>query len=115
MKSKLTVIAALVSISFTGLPASGQSAEAINRARMIGFLSKGECLLKTGSITQETFEGVTNIYLKDNPELKPIYKWVTTSTNGKAGLIAMGTHYDSDCEYNLSTSEAGEVILPYVQ
>ena len=64
---------------------------------MVGFLSKGECLLKTGSITQETFEGVTNIYLKDNPELKPIYKWVTTSTNGKAGLIAMGTHYDSDC------------------
>ena len=115
MKSKLTVIAALVSIAFIGLPASGQSAEAFNRARIIGFLSKGECLLKNGSITQETFNGVTNIYLEDTPDLKPVYKWVTTSTNGKAGVIAMATHYDSDCELNLSNAEAGEVIMPYVE
>ena len=115
MKSKLTVITALVSIAFTGLPASGQSAEAMYRARMIGFLAKGQCLLKNGSITEEFRDAATRTYLRDNPELKPAFEWVTTSSNGKAGLKAMPPLYDIKCKLIPSNKEIGEVIMPYVE
>ena len=117
MKSKLTVIAALVSIAFTGLPASGQSAEAMYRARMIGFLAKGQCLLKNGSITEEFRDAATRTYLRDNPELKPAFEWVTTSINGKAAVKAMtmNPHYDINCNLLLSNKEAGAVIMPYLK
>lgn len=119
MKSKLAVITALVSIAFSGLPTPGQSAEItrenLNRARVIGYVAKGKCLIKIERITEEFYDAVNLTYLRDNPELKPAFEWVTTSSNGKAAVKAMTPHYDLNCNLILSNKAAGEVIVPYLK
>ena len=119
MKSKLAVITALVSIAFAGLPVLGQSAEITseyqNRARVIGFIAKGKCLIKIERITEEFRDAVTLTYLRDNPELKPAFEWVTTSSNGKAAVKAMTPLYDIKCNLIPSNKEIGKVIAPYMK
>ena len=121
MKSKLAVITTLVTITFAGFPTPGQSTEVtrerFNRARVIGFIAKGKCLVKIERITEEFRNAATLTYLKDNPELKPAFEWVTTTSNGKAAVKAMTMtpHYDINCNLLLSNKEAGAVIMPYLK
>ena len=119
MKSKLAVFTALASITFTGLPVPGQSAEItgekFNRARVIGFVAKGKCLINIERITEEFRDAVNHTYLRDNPELKPAFDWVTTSSNGKAAVKAMAPLYDINCNLIPSNKEIGEVIAPYMK
>jgi hypothetical protein len=121
MKSKLAVIATLVYITFAGLLTPGQSTEMsrenLNKARVIGYVAKGKCLIKIERITEEFYDAVTLTYLRDNPELKPAFEWVTTSINGKAAVKAMTMtpHYDINCNLLLSNKEAGAVIMPYLK
>ena len=119
MKSKLAVVTALVSITYTGLPVLGQSAEItsenFNRARVIGFVAKGKCLIKIERITEESRDAIYRNYLRDNPELKSAFEWVTTSSNGKAAVKAMTPLYDIKCNLIPSNKEIGEVLAPYIK
>jgi len=96
------------------LPAFGQSAEPINRGRLIGFVTRGKCLIKTESVTQKQYDKINVIYQRQNTELKPAFKLVTLSSNGLPAVKAMTSHFDSNCEHDRSIEETGRLILPYL-
>ena len=119
MKSKLAVITTLLTITFAGLLTPGQciemTRERFNIARAIGFIAKGKCLVKIERITEEFRDAATFAYLRDNPELKPAFQWVTTSSNGKAAVKAMTPLYDLKCNLIPSDKEIGRVLAPYIK
>ena len=115
MKPRLTIVAALASIACTSLPAAGQNDKFTNRSRVIGFVTAGRCLVKNESITQGRYDEILLNYQKKNPELKPAFKWATTSSNGKAAVKALAPHLAANCEVALSDYEAGKIILPYLE
>ena len=116
MKSKLTIVAALVSIACTGMPLQAEETEIMNRKYAIVGVVYTQCDVEKGLLTQEQADDALRDSIKYNPEKKGAFEWATTSPNGKAAVQALMPYVDDDCIINIATEEQFmELILPYIK
>ena len=116
MKSKLTIVAALVSIACTGMPLQAEEIEIMNRKYAIVGVVYTQCDVEKGLLTQEQSDDALRDSIKYNPEKKGAFEWATTSPNGKAAVQALMPYVDDDCIINIATEEQFmELILPYIK
>ena len=68
MKSKLTIVAALVSIACTGMPLQAEETEIMNRKYAIVGVVYTQCDVEKGLLTQEQADDALRDSIKYNPE-----------------------------------------------
>ena len=113
MKSKLTIVAALVSIACTGMPLQAEETEIMNRKYAIVGVVYTQCDVEKGLLTQEQADDALRDSIKYNPEKKGAFEWATTSPYGKEAVQALMPYVDDDCIINIATEEQFmELILP---
>lgn len=116
MKSTLKIITVLATIACAGLPAKAVDTEIENRASIVGVIATAQCYVNTGMLTQEQADKIIRDYQKAYPNVKPAYKWVTTSRNGKAAVKAIAPYFSSDCkDTTIPTDKIGELLMPYLK
>ena len=116
MKSKLTIVAALVSIACTGMPLQAEETEIMNRKYAIVGVVYTQCDVEKGLLTQEQSDDALRDSIKYNPEKKGAFEWATTSPNGKEAVQALMPYVDDDCIISIATEEQFmELILPYIK
>ena len=116
MKSKLTIVAALVSIACTGMPLQAEETEIMNRKYAIVGVVYTQCDVEKGLLTQEQADDALRDSIKYNPEKKGAFEWATTSPNCKEAVQALMPYVDDDCIINIATEEQFmELILPYMK
>ena len=98
MKSKLTIIAGVITIAWTALPAQAVSVSVLeNRSEAVGYLAGMQCLLNSGKASKEVLEEYTVKYLDENPGLKSGVAWVSSNVNGQSAIQAVIPYLNSDC------------------
>ena len=115
IKSKLTIIAGVITIAWTALPAQA-NAVLESRAEAVEYLAGMQCLINTGQASKEELDEVTFKYLNQNPKLKSGVAWVTSNVNGKAAIQAVIPYLNSDCfDSKPGASESlYELVLPFL-
>ncbi len=114
MKSKLPIIAALVTIAI-GLPAKADDTRTLNRAKVVGELTRADCAVRNGDITEEQARDRLQAYINENPDLNTAYSWATTSEKGMDAVKVLVPYLTSDCDLTLSQYRAGLLMIPYLE
>ena len=115
MKSRLSVLAALATLVFAGLPAQTLDKEVHSRARSVVFIALGECLLKAGKTSQEKLdEGYVKFHKKYH-YIKPAFVWASTSRNGQEAIKAISPYLGADCAGLLNDEQAMKIMMPYLK
>ena len=82
MKSKLSIIAGVITIAWTAVPAQAVSVSVLeNRSEAVGYLAGMQCLLNSGKASKEVLDEYTFKHLNQNPKLKSGVAWVTSNVN----------------------------------
>ena len=110
MKSKLPIIAALVTIAI-GLPAKTDD-NPYNRSVIIGALAALDCFAGKGEITEKQSRELMNKHVSENPQLDAAYSWALSSDKAREALQAMAPHMNSDCEYTNPDDDIERLIAP---
>ena len=114
MKSKLAIIAALVSIAI-GLPVKADDTQFTNRKNAIGLLTGADCLVRNGWMTEEQTRELIQAALNNNPELNAAYSWATTSDKATQAVQIMAPYMNSECNnLTISEEEAQRLMKPYL-
>ena len=98
MKSKLSIIAGVITIAWTAVPAQAVPVSVLeNRSNAVGYLASMQCLLNSGKASKEMLDEYTFKYLNENPDLKPGVAWVSSNVNGQSAIQAVIPYLNSDC------------------
>ena len=114
MKSKLPIIAALVSFTI-GLPLQAQN-KIQNRMQILAIISVAQCFVNEGTITGERGNEVIDAYIQENPSLEAAYEWAVNSSNARVAVEGIVPYMGADCsEGNLTAEILENVLLPYLE
>ena len=117
MKSKLSIIAGVITIAWTAVPAQAVSVSVLeNRSEAVGYLAGMQCLLNSGKASKEVLDEYTFKYLNENPDLKSGVAWVTSNVNAQSAIQAVIPYLNSNCiGYKPGSIEIlEELILPFL-
>ncbi len=117
MKSKLSIIAGVITIAWTAVPAQAVSVSVLeNRSKAVGYLAGMQCLLNSGKASKEVLDEYTFKYLNKNPDLKSGVAWVSSNVNAQSAIQAVIPYLNSDCNgYKPGSKEILiELLLPFL-
>ena len=110
MKSRLAIIAALVSIAI-GLPAKANDTRFSNRLTMVGVLTSAACVVRNGEMTEEQARELIQEIVNANLDLNTAYSWATTSDKAKEAVQIMVPYMNSECnDLTISEQEAQRLV-----
>ena len=115
MKSKLAIIAALVSIAI-GLPAKADDTQFANRLQMVGVLTSAACVVRNGEMKEEQARELIQGIVNNQPGLNAAYSWATTSDRATEAVQTMVPYMNSECnDLTISEEEAQRLIKTYLE
>ena len=115
MKSKLAIIAALVSLAI-GLPAKANDTRFSNRLTMVGVLTSAACVVRNGEMTEEQARELIQEIVNANPDLNTAYSWATRSDKATEAVQIMVPYMNSECnDLTISEQEAQRLVKTYLE
>ena len=115
MKSKLPIVAALVTI-ILGLPVKAEDTRIKNRIFVVGMLARVDCAVRYQGYDPELAKERIQEYVNENPHLKAAYIWGTTSDKAMEAVQALRPYHGFDCSgFILSEEKVDQLMLPYLK
>ena len=115
MKSKLPIIAALVSIAI-GLPVKADDTQFTNRLEMIKMLTSADCIVKNDALTEEQASELIQEVVNDKPHLNAAYSWALSSDKATEAVETMVIYMNAHCnDISISEEEAQRLMKPYLE
>ena len=117
MKSKLSIIAGVITIAWIALPAQAVSVSVLeNRSKAVAYLAGMQCLLNSGKVSKEVLNEYTFEYLNRNPDIKSGVAWLSSNVNAQPAIQAVIPYLNSNCiGYKPGSKEIlQELLLPFL-
>tara|TARA_B100001093_G_C26228087_1_gene759026 strand:+ start:171 stop:581 length:411 start_codon:yes stop_codon:yes gene_type:complete len=95
LKSKLPIIAALVSIA-VGLPVKAEIEQLDCKPCAVGYLAAAQCSVKNGLNTREGVDELIRNHLKKKPYFTQSFSWASQTSEGRAAVQATASLLKSD-------------------